>query len=219
MSSSSSPILIGACVLLGTGIGIAFFMWMANRTGEAAVIAATARIVVIADAAFTATAVVAQPVTGAGARMEHRHPAAPALDRLNVGALRVCRRLLAASGVDPDQAAGPCERRTGYRRAAASGVPPAVPHVVRPWLARVRGCHRNPCFDDRQAGVLDGEAEAQFGRGAPINPIRIRDIMEYILISPRKSRLSVIETADRTLRPPGPPPPRRYPANAARSPS
>jgi len=49
----------GACVLLGTGIGIAFFMWMANRTGEAGTIAATARVVVIADTVFTAAAVVA----------------------------------------------------------------------------------------------------------------------------------------------------------------
>jgi len=56
--------VIGAAVLLGTGAGIAFFMLMANRTGNAATIAATARIVVIADLVFTATAVVAQPVTG-----------------------------------------------------------------------------------------------------------------------------------------------------------
>jgi uncharacterized membrane protein len=56
--------VVGACVLLGTGIGIAFFMWMAHRTGEAGVIAATARIVVIADTVFTATAVVIQPLTG-----------------------------------------------------------------------------------------------------------------------------------------------------------
>jgi uncharacterized membrane protein len=45
-------------------LGIAFFMWMASRTGDPATIAATARIVVIADAVFTATAVVAQPATG-----------------------------------------------------------------------------------------------------------------------------------------------------------
>ncbi len=56
--------IIGAAVLLGTGAGIAFFMLMAHRTGDAAVIAATARIVVIADYMFTATAVVAQPITG-----------------------------------------------------------------------------------------------------------------------------------------------------------
>lgn len=56
--------LIGATVLLGTGAGIAFFMLMAHRTREAAAIAAVARIVVIADFLFTATAVVAQPLTG-----------------------------------------------------------------------------------------------------------------------------------------------------------
>jgi uncharacterized membrane protein len=58
--------VIGACVLLGTGLGIAFFMWMANRTSEPAIIAGTARIVVIADTIFTATAAVVQPVTGVG---------------------------------------------------------------------------------------------------------------------------------------------------------
>lgn len=56
--------IIGAVVLLGTGAGIAFFMLMAHRTGEAAVIAAVARIVVVADFLFTATAVAAQPITG-----------------------------------------------------------------------------------------------------------------------------------------------------------
>jgi uncharacterized membrane protein len=56
--------VIGATVLLGTGAGIAFFMLMAHRTGDAAIVAATARIVVVADYVFTATAVVAQPVTG-----------------------------------------------------------------------------------------------------------------------------------------------------------
>jgi uncharacterized membrane protein len=57
--------IIGAAVLLGTGAGIAFFMLLAHRTGHAATIAAVARIVVIADFVFTATAVVVQPLTGA----------------------------------------------------------------------------------------------------------------------------------------------------------
>jgi uncharacterized membrane protein len=48
----------------GTGAGIAFFMMMAHRSGNPALIAGTARIVVIADMAFTATAVLAQPLTG-----------------------------------------------------------------------------------------------------------------------------------------------------------
>ncbi|PSJ63230.1 DUF2269 family protein [Kumtagia ephedrae] len=56
--------VIGAAVLLGTGAGIAFFMLLAHRTGNAVVIAGVARIVVIADFLFTATAVIAQPVTG-----------------------------------------------------------------------------------------------------------------------------------------------------------
>ncbi len=56
--------VIGAAVLLGTGAGIAFFMVMANRTGDARLIAHTAGVVVVADTLFTATAVVLQPLTG-----------------------------------------------------------------------------------------------------------------------------------------------------------
>ncbi len=56
--------VIGATVLLGIGAGIAFFMLMAHLNGKPAVVAAVARMVVIADFLFTATAVVAQPVTG-----------------------------------------------------------------------------------------------------------------------------------------------------------
>ncbi|MEZ5955745.1 MAG: DUF2269 domain-containing protein [Hyphomonadaceae bacterium] len=56
--------VIGASVLLGTGAGIAFFMLMAHRTKDAAFIAGVARIVVIADWVFTASAVVVQPITG-----------------------------------------------------------------------------------------------------------------------------------------------------------
>lgn len=56
--------LIGAAVLLGSGSGIAFFMVMAHRTGDARIVAHTASVVVTADLLFTATAVVAQPVTG-----------------------------------------------------------------------------------------------------------------------------------------------------------
>jgi uncharacterized membrane protein len=56
--------VIGASVLLGTGAGIAFFMLLGHFTGKPAVVAAIARIVVIADFLFTASAVVVQPVTG-----------------------------------------------------------------------------------------------------------------------------------------------------------
>lgn len=62
--------IIGACVLLGTGAGIAFFMVMAQRTRDARLIAHVAGTVVIADWLFTASAVVVQPITGALLAME-----------------------------------------------------------------------------------------------------------------------------------------------------
>lgn len=62
--------ILGACVLIGTGAGIAFFMVMAQRAKDARVIAHVAGTVVIADWLFTATAVVLQPVTGALLAME-----------------------------------------------------------------------------------------------------------------------------------------------------
>jgi len=54
----------GAIVILGTGTGIAFFMLMAHRSGEAGFIARTADVVVLADMLFTLSAVLLQPVTG-----------------------------------------------------------------------------------------------------------------------------------------------------------
>lgn len=56
--------VVGATVILGTGSGIAFFMLMAHRSGDAAFVGKTAGVVVIADMLFTATAVILQPVTG-----------------------------------------------------------------------------------------------------------------------------------------------------------
>ncbi len=56
--------VLGATVLLGTGAGIAFFMVMAHRTGDARLVAHTASVVVVADWVFTASAVVLQPITG-----------------------------------------------------------------------------------------------------------------------------------------------------------
>lgn len=56
--------VVGAIILLGTGLGIAFFMLVAHLSRDAAYVARTAATVVLADGVFTATAVVAQPVTG-----------------------------------------------------------------------------------------------------------------------------------------------------------
>lgn len=56
--------ILGAAVLFGTGLGIAFFMFMAQKSGEVRAIAATSLIVVKADFLFTMTAAILQPVTG-----------------------------------------------------------------------------------------------------------------------------------------------------------
>lgn len=56
--------ILGATVLMGTGAGIAFFMVMSQRSKDPAMIAHVAGIVVIADTVFTATAAIAQPITG-----------------------------------------------------------------------------------------------------------------------------------------------------------
>src|SRR6266849_4688242 len=56
--------VVSSTVLFGMGAGIAFFFIRAQRTGDVRVIAAVAREVVIADAIFTASAVVSQPITG-----------------------------------------------------------------------------------------------------------------------------------------------------------
>ncbi|RCK47626.1 membrane protein [Thalassospira profundimaris] len=56
--------IIGACVLLGTGAGIAFFFVVSNYWGTPEMIGHVGRIVVLADTIFTATAAVFQPITG-----------------------------------------------------------------------------------------------------------------------------------------------------------
>ena len=54
----------GAAILLGTGLGIAFFLFMADRAGDIEALATTLRHVVVADYVFTATAAILQPITG-----------------------------------------------------------------------------------------------------------------------------------------------------------
>ena len=56
--------ILSAAVLAGTGAGIAFFMFMAARSGNPQAIAVTARHVVLADWLFTAPAILVQFVTG-----------------------------------------------------------------------------------------------------------------------------------------------------------
>ncbi|MHA1538197.1 MAG: DUF2269 family protein [Alphaproteobacteria bacterium] len=56
--------ILSATVLFGTGLGTAFFMWRADRSGDVPAIAVTARHVVLADYLFTTPAVLVQPLSG-----------------------------------------------------------------------------------------------------------------------------------------------------------
>ncbi len=56
--------IISATLLFGTGLGSAFYMFMAYRSGNMNAMAETNRIVVIADFCFTTPTVILQLVTG-----------------------------------------------------------------------------------------------------------------------------------------------------------
>ena len=56
--------ILSSTVLFGTGLGSAFYMFVASRTRDVPVIAVVVRYVVIADWAFTTPAVMLQPLTG-----------------------------------------------------------------------------------------------------------------------------------------------------------
>lgn len=56
--------IVSAALLFGTGLGTAFFMWFAHRTGDVRAIAAAACLTVRADNWFTLPAVIVQPLSG-----------------------------------------------------------------------------------------------------------------------------------------------------------
>ena len=56
--------ILSSTFLFGTGVGTAFYLLFASRQRDPVVVAAVARLVVIADWLFTATTIVVQPLTG-----------------------------------------------------------------------------------------------------------------------------------------------------------
>jgi len=56
--------ILSMVLLFGTGLGSAFYKWMADRSGNVAHIAVTNRHVVLADWLFTTPTVILQPLTG-----------------------------------------------------------------------------------------------------------------------------------------------------------
>jgi uncharacterized membrane protein len=56
--------IVSATILFGTGIGIAFFKWITDRSGDVRAIRISAERTVLADWLFTTPAVIVQPVSG-----------------------------------------------------------------------------------------------------------------------------------------------------------
>ena len=56
--------LLSMVLLFGTGLGSAFYKWMADRSGNVGHIAVTNRHVVLADWIFTTPTVIFQPISG-----------------------------------------------------------------------------------------------------------------------------------------------------------
>jgi uncharacterized membrane protein len=56
--------ILSLVLLFGTGLGSAFYKWMADRSGNVAHIAVTNRHVVLADWIFTTPTVIFQPLSG-----------------------------------------------------------------------------------------------------------------------------------------------------------
>lgn len=142
--------VIGAAVLLGTGAGIAFFMLMAHRTGDARAVAAVARIVVIADYVFTATAIVLQPVTGVLLAAAAGYPLTSGWIVLSVGLylwtgawwlpvvwMQARMRRLAEAAVAADQPLPPAYHRL-FRRWFAFGFPAFAAVLAIFWLMIAR---------------------------------------------------------------------------------
>lgn len=56
--------IVSSVLLVGTGFGSAFYLFLANRSGSIAAISVVGRLVVRADWYFTTPAVIIQPLTG-----------------------------------------------------------------------------------------------------------------------------------------------------------
>jgi uncharacterized membrane protein len=56
--------VLSATILFGTGIGIAFFKWITDRSGDVRAIRIVTERTVMADWVFTTPAVILQPLTG-----------------------------------------------------------------------------------------------------------------------------------------------------------
>jgi uncharacterized membrane protein len=138
--------ILSSTLLFGTGIGSAFYMLVSVLQRDPRVVAAVARIVVIADWLFTATTVIAQPLTGlylvhlAGMPLGTRWIAwSLVLYAMAVACwlpvvwLQMRMRDLAANAVRRGEALSPAFTRY-FRAWVALGIPAFIAFVAIFWL-------------------------------------------------------------------------------------
>jgi hypothetical protein len=146
--------IVSSTVLFGTGAGIAFFFIRAHRTKDVRIIAAVSRDVVWADAVFTATAVVLQPVTGIALALLGGYPLTTPWIEMSL-ALYSADRLLLAAGRLASDSDGRSGAGCGHqRRASAAGVLPLLSMVDRAGLACLHWRSDRLLFDGCEAGVV-----------------------------------------------------------------
>jgi len=110
--------ILSSTVLFGTGLGSAYYMFFASRSGDARTAATVVRYVVIADWLFTTTTIILQPLTG----LWLAHLAQIPLTSRWILFLRPLlrrRRLLDPGGRDPDPDAPAGRVGSHARRAVA----------------------------------------------------------------------------------------------------
>lgn len=139
--------ILSSTLLFGTGIGSAFYLLVSVLQRDPRVVAGVARIVVVADWLFTATTVIAQPLTGlymvhlAGMPLGTRWIAwSLALYAVAVACwlpvvwLQMRMRDLAADAVRRGEAALPPSFTRFFRAWVALGIPAFFAFVAIFWL-------------------------------------------------------------------------------------
>jgi hypothetical protein len=157
--------ILSAAVILGTGFGIAFFTWFgyrgALRSRDIGALRVVLRLTVIADACFTAPAVVFQAASGVVLMNALGWPWVSAWSIAVWALFLLAGRLLAAGALHPG-APEPRGKSGRLGRRAPGLVLRLVPALVRARSASVRGGNCDLLADDREAARRDERLSASW---------------------------------------------------------
>jgi uncharacterized membrane protein len=122
--------IVSSVLMVGTGLGSAFYMFFTNRSGSVPAQAVVSRLVVRADWWFTTPTVILQPVTGFALAHMAGWPLSTPWLALSLGPVRGRRHVLAAGGVAADPNGRHCSS-SAHRDATA--LPPLYARYQRYW--------------------------------------------------------------------------------------